>query len=31
VSTKSRVTFNPNPPFVDHKGEAQTLIFAQTS
>jgi hypothetical protein len=29
--TKSRVSFNPNPPFADHKGQAHTLIFAQTS
>jgi hypothetical protein len=29
--TKSRVYFNPNPPFADHKGQAHTLIFAQTS
>jgi hypothetical protein len=29
--TKSWVSFNPNPPFVDHKGQAHTLIFAQTS
>jgi hypothetical protein len=29
--TKSWVSFNPNPPFADHKGQAQTLIFAQTS
>jgi hypothetical protein len=26
--TKSRVYFNPNPPFADHKGQAHTLIFA---
>jgi hypothetical protein len=31
VPTKSRVSFNPNPPFADHKGQAHTLIFAQTS
>jgi hypothetical protein len=29
--TKSRVSFNPNPPFADYKGQAHTLIFAQTS
>jgi hypothetical protein len=29
--TKSRVSFNPNPLFADHKGQAHTLIFAQTS
>jgi hypothetical protein len=29
--TKSWVSFNPNPPFADHKGQAHTLIFAQTS
>jgi hypothetical protein len=29
--TKSRVSFNPNPPFADHKGQAHTLIFAQMS
>ena len=29
--TKSRVSFNPNPPFADHKGQAHALIFAQTS
>jgi hypothetical protein len=29
--TKSRVSFSPNPPFADHKGQAHTLIFAQTS
>jgi hypothetical protein len=29
--TKSQVFFNPNPPFADHKGQAHTLIFAQTS
>jgi hypothetical protein len=29
--TKSQVSFNPNPPFADHKGQAHTLIFAQTS
>jgi hypothetical protein len=29
--TKSRVSFNPNPPFADHKGQDHTLIFAQTS
>jgi hypothetical protein len=29
--TKSRVSFNPNPPFADNKGQAHTLIFAQTS
>jgi hypothetical protein len=29
--TKSQVSFNPNPPFVDHKGQAHTIIFAQTS
>jgi hypothetical protein len=29
--TKSRVSFNPNPPFADHKGQARTIIFAQTS
>jgi hypothetical protein len=29
--TKSRVSFNPNPPFADHRGQAHTLIFAQTS
>jgi hypothetical protein len=29
--TKSRVSFNPNPPFADHKGQAHTLSFAQTS
>jgi hypothetical protein len=29
--TKSRVSFNPNPPFANHKGQAHTLIFAQTS
>jgi hypothetical protein len=29
--TKSRVSFNPNPPFADHKGQAHTLIFAHTS
>jgi hypothetical protein len=28
--TNSQVSFNPNPPFVDHKGQAHTLIFAQT-
>jgi hypothetical protein len=27
--TKSRVSFNPNPAFADHKGQAHTLIFAQ--
>jgi hypothetical protein len=31
VPTKSRVSFNPNPPFADHKGQAHTIIFAQTS
>jgi hypothetical protein len=29
--TKSQVCFNPNSPFADHKGQAHTLIFAQTS
>jgi hypothetical protein len=29
--TKNQVSFNPNPPFADHKGQAHTLIFAQTS
>jgi hypothetical protein len=29
--TKSQVSFNPNPPFTDHKGKDHTLIFAQTS
>jgi hypothetical protein len=29
--TKSQVSFNPNPPFADHKGQAHILIFAQTS
>jgi hypothetical protein len=29
--TKSRISFNPNPPFADHKGQAHTLIFAQMS
>jgi hypothetical protein len=29
--TKSQVSFNPNSPFVDHKGQAHTLIFAHTS
>jgi hypothetical protein len=29
--TKSRVAFDPNPHFADHKGKAHTLIFAQTS
>jgi hypothetical protein len=29
--TKSQVSFNTNPPFVDHKGQAHTLIFAHTS
>jgi hypothetical protein len=29
--TKSRVSFNPNPPFADHKDQAHTLIFAQMS
>jgi hypothetical protein len=29
--TKSRVSFNPNPSFVDQKGQAHTLIFAHTS
>jgi hypothetical protein len=28
---KRRVYFNPNPPFADHKGQAHTLIFAQTN
>jgi hypothetical protein len=28
---KERVSFNPNPPFADHKGQAHTIIFAQTS
>jgi hypothetical protein len=31
ASTKSRVSFNPNPPFADHKGQAHTLIFAHKS
>jgi hypothetical protein len=31
VPTKSRVSFNPNPLFADHKGQAHTLIFAHTS
>jgi hypothetical protein len=29
--TKSQFSFIPNPPFVDHKGQAHTLIFAHTS
>jgi hypothetical protein len=29
--TKSRVSLNPNPPFADHKCQANTLIFAHTS
>jgi hypothetical protein len=29
--TKSWVSFNPNPPFADHKGQDHTLIFAHTS
>jgi hypothetical protein len=29
--TKSRVSFNSNPPFADHKGQAHTIIFAQMS
>jgi hypothetical protein len=29
--TKSRVSFNPNPPFADHKGQAHTLIFVHMS
>jgi hypothetical protein len=29
--TKSQVPFNPNPPFVDHKVQTHTLIFAHTS
>jgi hypothetical protein len=29
--TKSRVSFNPNPPFADHKGQPHTISFAQTS
>jgi hypothetical protein len=29
--TKSWVSFKPNPPFADHKGQAHTLMFAQTS
>jgi hypothetical protein len=28
---KESVSFNPNPLFADHKGQAHTLIFAQTS
>jgi hypothetical protein len=31
VPTKSRVSFNPNPPFANHEGQAHTLLFAQTS
>jgi hypothetical protein len=30
-ATKSWVSFNPNTPFTNQKGQAHTLIFAQTS
>jgi hypothetical protein len=29
--TKSWISFNPNSRFADHKGQARTLIFAQTN
>jgi hypothetical protein len=29
--TKSWVSYNPNPPFADHKGQDHTLIFDHTS
>jgi hypothetical protein len=29
--TKSQVSFNPDPPFANHEGQAHTLIFARTS